>query len=100
MRVACARASRNFAALAAFKKRMNTQHGQQLIEVVLTWRRDVVEVRHLDHTHTSLTVGTRPQDDLFLPLTNAASIELLARAPQGWIVTPLDGGAPVLVADV
>lgn len=82
---------------------MNTQPAQQLIEVVLTWGRDVVEVRHLDHTnaaHASLTVGTRPQDDLFLPLTHAASIELLARAPQGWIVTPLDGGAPVLVADV
>lgn len=85
---------------------MTTQHApasspvQQLIEVVLTWGRDVVEVRHLDHTHTSLTVGTRPQDDLFLPLTHAASIELLARAPQGWIVTPLDGGGPVLVADI
>ncbi len=85
---------------------MTTQHShsssqsQQLIEVVLTWGRDVVEVRHLDHTHTSLSVGTRPQDDLFLPLTHAASIELLARAPQGWIVTPLDGGAPVLVGDV
>jgi hypothetical protein len=82
---------------------MNTQHAPQLIEVVLTWGRDVVEVRHLDHTdaaHASLSVGTRPQDDLFLPLAHASSVELLARAPQGWVVTPLDGGAPVLVADV
>lgn len=70
-----------------------------LIEVVLLWGRDVVEVRHLDEQCPRLTVGTGVADDLFVPLPHAASVELLARTSHGWLLRPLDAGAPTLIGD-
>ena len=52
-----------------------------VIEVVLRWSGDVVEVTHVDG---KLTIGRGVDDDLFVPLECVESIALVEKDPRGF----------------
>lgn len=53
------------------------------VDVILRWGGDIVEVRRLADEE-SFVVGRAAEDDLFIPLDDTTSFELLRRTDAGW----------------